>query len=416
MHAFDKKENELEGLISKEMALDLLFNNWKAVPRTETIKTQDAKGRVLKKDAVSIYNIPVVRASAMDGVAIKYENVRNGLPDTGKWVYGRDFIRADTGDDFDDAFDTVIPIERVKILDEGGLIFDPELKFEMGSCVKGSGSRVRQGELLAAAGTLLGALDICAIISGGGTEVEVAAKPKVAFVPTGSELVSPGERLHRGQCFDANSIMAKLLIEEMGGEAVLYPIIRDNEAELRSALEVLIKKADVVILNAGTSKGDEDYCHKILSDSGNLLFHGVAAVPGRPMSMAIVEGKPVINISGPSLAAFYSFDWAIKPIICAFLGIEQPLRERLDVILTKPIKSGPLFSALVRLHVSAGMDGNYYAAPMSMHGAEPDPTMKMLTSNALYVTQKGEKSIDAGQTISAQLLRTRETIKVEVFE
>jgi len=407
------KDVELNRLITKDRALERLFDNWIADRSSETITVAQAYGRVLAKPAISMYNIPIVRASAMDGVAIKYGSVKNGLQDTGAWVLGRDYVRADTGDDFSDEFDTVIKIEDVEILPNGGLRFAPDIKFEKGSCIKGCGSKIRQGELLAAAGVKLGALDICALISGGVTEVTVMKKPKIAFVPTGSELQEPGALLTRGQCHDSNSTMLRLLIEEMGGEAILHPIVRDDKEKLEAALEKLLKEADVVILGAGTSKGEEDYCHEILQRRGEHLFHGVAAVPGRPMSMAIVDNKPVINISGPSLAAFYSFDWALKPIICAFLGIEQPQREELEVVLTHPIKGGALFSALVRLHVFIADDGKYYATPMSAHGDTPAASMEMLTSNALYVTQRGDEAIPARQTIKVELLRTRETIKIE---
>ena len=115
---------ELGKMCTKAEALDLLFQRWSPAMETERVPLGQAVGRVLAEDMVSQYNIPVVRASGMDGVAIPYALVKDGLPDTTVWRMGKEFVRADTGDDFDDAYDTVIPIERVTLLWAAGLTFE----------------------------------------------------------------------------------------------------------------------------------------------------------------------------------------------------------------------------------------------------------------------------------------------------
>ena len=124
----------------------------------------------------------------MDGIAVRSADFAEGMPDTSSWEPGKDYIRADTGDDFDDRFDAVIAIENVTFLPDGGLQLSPDTKVTKGSNVKPCGADVKKGTLLAQAGKRLTALDLAAIGMGGADCVTVRKKPVVAFVPTGSEL------------------------------------------------------------------------------------------------------------------------------------------------------------------------------------------------------------------------------------
>ena len=113
-------KRELPPLTKKEDALAMLFERWAPARRTETVPLSEAAGRVLAEDQLADWNIPVVRASAMDGIAVRADRFRNGVPDTSGWVIGKDYVRADTGDDFPDEFDTVIAIEDVTVLEGAG--------------------------------------------------------------------------------------------------------------------------------------------------------------------------------------------------------------------------------------------------------------------------------------------------------
>ena len=400
---------ELGKMCTKAEALDLLFQRWSPAVEIERVPLGQAVGRVLAEDMVSQYNIPVVRASGMDGVAIPYALVKDGLPDTTVWRMGKEFVRADTGDDFDDAYDTVIPIERVTLLPEGGLTFEEGLEIQPGMNVRPAGSQLPKGVVVARKGTVLNALDVAAIGMGGYGEVPVRRRPRVAFVPTGSELVPCGSPLERGQNFDTNSLMAEQLLREMGAEPIISPIVRDEPGALRQVLEDMLARADVVILNAGTSKGGEDYCAALLGEHG-ALFHGVAAVPGRPMSMAVIQGKPVLNLSGPALAAFYGLDWAVRPIVCRFLGIPVPKRECVEAVLTAPLRMPPTMSSMNRMQVSVDPEGGYLVTPRAFRGPGAVSAAEVMVSNGLYVSTPGEPDKAAGETITVELIRDRSTL------
>ena len=151
----EHKGPDISGLITKEEAISRLFSVWNVQMPAEEIDIIDACGRTLAEDYYAMYDQPVVRASAMDGIAVKSEAFKDGMPDTSCWVYGVDFIRADTGDDFDDAFDSVIAIEKAKILTEGGVELAEDLEFKPGMNVQPCGSNISKGSRVGKEGTVL---------------------------------------------------------------------------------------------------------------------------------------------------------------------------------------------------------------------------------------------------------------------
>ena len=176
--------------LSRKEALERLFSRWSAPENTEIIPVQGAIGRVIVQDYYAKHNIPVVRASMMDGVAVDSARFVDGMPDTSKWRLGTDYVRADTGDDFDDRFDAVIRIEDAELLPDGGLELKISKPVTKGLSIARSGSTVTEGAKLSNKGLPLRATDLAALAIGGITEVEVYKKPKVAFIPTGSELIN----------------------------------------------------------------------------------------------------------------------------------------------------------------------------------------------------------------------------------
>ena len=426
---------------TKEETLKLMYSKWTPQISEETVSIDDCLGRVLAEDVYAEYNIPVVRSSAMDGIAVKSsaffdeETGEEKTPDTENWVLGQDYVRADTGDDFDDAFDAVIAIEMVELLENGGVRLDlnrpagpgprrpggPEdhkgpkdgekpghgpgpkgrgphgpFKVRKDVNVRPAGSAVKKGTLLAAKGTWIRPEDIASIAMSGKNEFKVVKKPVVSFIPTGSELVPAGTDLQRGQNFNSNGPMVKAMLEQMGAEPHIMPIVKDKKSDLRTALEKAIEVSDIVIINGGSSKGEEDFNTRMLDEMGELLSHGVAAVPGRPMGFAIINGKPVINTSGPSVACFHGMKWCISELINAALGIEkQPVYRRL-VTLAEDLHTPPVMSRLVRLNVEETEDG-----PVA-HQPEQGGMAADMKTNAMFLSEIG-KEYPAGSKIEVEM-------------
>jgi molybdopterin molybdotransferase/putative molybdopterin biosynthesis protein len=390
-------------LPTRAEVLERLFAKWSAPIRTEQINTVDVLYRVLATDVFSLCDKPVYRDSKMDGVAVKSANFANGIPDASNWKLGTDYVRADTGDDFDDAFDAVIAVEDVKFLANGGLKFSPNLEPILpGTDVAKQGDSIAKGMLLCEKGTRLLPADLAAIAMGAVSEIEVYKKPIVVFIPTGSELVPLGQIPKRGETVCSNSILAKTMLEEMGAIAVTSEPISDNPEALAEALDKALLVADVVVLSAGTSKGSEDFCHALLAERGELLFHGVASAPGRPMAGAIVDGKPVINVAGPPVACYNGLEWCVKAVINKFFEQDAPKRHTVFATLSGDIhSSGEGFEAFVRVHLEHTTNG-YIAHPLTHKGSR---TPDSIRTEGLYITKLIPEPHSKGDIIEVELLR-----------
>jgi molybdopterin molybdotransferase/putative molybdopterin biosynthesis protein len=405
---------KVSGLPTRSEVLSRFFDVWTVPePSSETIPTPEAYGRILARDIFSLVDKPVVRASSMDGIGVKSASFtppnESSIAALNKiaalWRLGADYCRADTGDDFSDDFDTVIQIEDVTFLPDGGVRFaeDMELPVVSGRNVQKKGSQLPKGALIGAKYTKINACDIAALAIGGIAEVEVLKKPKVAFIPTGNELVPLGELPQRGQCVDSNSYMAQYMLEEMGAEPMIYPIIRDDFDAVNAALSKALKECDAVIINAGTSKGGEDFSHRVIAERGVLTNHGVASAPGKPMAMALVDGKPVINVAGPTVACFNGLDWAVRPVIAKALRQPPAVRKTVKATLAAPIDGGQgeRFEAIVRIELEK-TDRGYLAHPVSHRNRH---TTDALKADGLYVTKIPPEPTSNGDMIEVELLR-----------
>ncbi|MDR0818585.1 MAG: molybdopterin molybdotransferase MoeA [Oscillospiraceae bacterium] len=390
-------------LPTRAEVLAKLFSKWSAPIRTERVRTEDALYRILAADVFSLCDKPVFRGSRMDGVAVKSEMFKDGVPDASEWKLGTDYVRADTGDDFDDAFDAVIAVEDLEFLPNGGLKFNNDLEpVTAGAEIANRGDSIARDMLLCEKGTRLLAVDLAAIAMGAVSEIEVYKKPVAAFIPTGSELIPLGQLPKRGETVCSNSILAKCMLEEMGAVGLTFDPVADNPKELSAALDKALSEADVVILSAGTSKGSEDYCHTLLAERGELIFHGVASAPGRPMAGAIVDGKPVINVAGPPTACFNGLEWCVKAVVCKFCEQNPLKRHTVLATLSGDIHSGGVgFESFVRLKLEK-TDSGYIAHPMP-HRATRTPDS--IRAEGLYITKLEPEAQSKGDVIEVELLR-----------
>ena len=258
------KKKILENLIPREDAVAMLSEAWLPAFAIETVHIIQALGRVAAEDIFSQNTLPVCRASMGDGIAVKSGAFKDGIPDTGKWVKGVDYAQADTGDDFPDEFDAVIMIEDVNANPMGGFTLAPGVQVAPGDHVSHRGSRIMEGELLLEKATRVEVSHLASLITGGITELRVYQKPKVVFIPTGSELIPAGRAPRRGENIDCNSLMVKHQLEEMGAKVICYPIVKDDVALLTAVVNKGLEEGDLVLICGGTDKGEEDYTHRVL--------------------------------------------------------------------------------------------------------------------------------------------------------
>ena len=389
--------------MSRAQALNALFERWSPDPlQVEEIPLTESARRVLARDMYALLDLPVVRASMMDGVCVRSADFAGGTPDTAGWQRGVDYDRADTGDDFPDAFDAVIPIEQAEFDKDGVLYLHPEEPVLPGFNVRPSGSTLRTGDLLMRGNLPIRAVDLAALAMGGVIQVPVYRRPRVAFFPTGSELVPVGAPVTRGKNIDSNSMLAGEMLREMGADPLCHPVVPDRPEELARALETGLAEADVVILNGGSSKGEEDFNARLLAERGQVICHWLTAGPGRPMCIALVEGKPVVNLSGPSMAAFYGLDWCIRPIVSRLTGLPVPVRQKVTGILAEDLNCPASLDFLCRMDVRPDANGGYTLHPLPFKTASLPLCMG---SNATFVSPIGEGPYPKGTMLEVELLR-----------
>jgi molybdopterin molybdotransferase/putative molybdopterin biosynthesis protein len=295
----------------------------------------------------------------------------------------------------------VIPIEAVTFPASGGVALAEGTAVTPGMNVRPAGSTVKAGETLVRAGVRLRPFDLAALTLGGVTEVETLKKPVVAFIPTGSELIPAGRVPSRGETVDSNSVMAFHMLSEMGAEPLGFPIVRDDPAALRAALVAAARGAGMILVNGGSSKGGVAFNAAIISEMGEPLLHWIASAPGRPMCAAILRGKPLINIPGPPLAAYFVLDWCVTSLVARYYGMDAPRRKTVRARLTEDVGATPGMEILRKLDLRR-TDGGLEAAPYSARGGSAILT---LTAPAQLVTDGGTANMAAGETIDVQLLR-----------
>lgn len=394
---------EYDNALTREQALAEYRNRWKPEPRIETVPLDRAFGRVCAEEVTAAYSLPICRSSRMDGVAVHSADFANGIPDTSDWKRGRDFAQADTGDDFPDEFDAVLSREQIEIDENDNLrITDAKARVEPGTGVNESGATVKKGSSIVDARTLLTPELVAAIAVGGHAQVDVVARPVVAFIPTGTELVPWGSYPQRGQNFEANSLLVKGLVEQWGAKAMCYPIVRDDPASLEAALDRALEVADIVLVNGGSSRGEEDFNSQMLQRRGSYFTHGVRTVPGRPVGMAIIDDTPVVNVPGPVMAAFLSLDWLVRGLIAHYFGMPPERRARVSARLAQPLAKRVPFERVVRVALSRGEDGGLACSTLPDGIGVP---ATIAGSDAFLTLPIGSEGAAEGDEVEVELLR-----------
>ncbi|MGN0077605.1 MAG: molybdopterin-binding protein [Coriobacteriales bacterium] len=312
-------------------------------PAVEWLAPAEALGRVLAQDVCSKVMAPSKLSSRMDSVALRWDEVCDGIPeDTSSWRRGEQWDFANTGCPLPDGYDTALRIEEVEIsLAEDGserISFKSAPK-ECGEGTLAPGSRLQVGQLLAPAHSILTPLLLATIVSGGNTLVPCVAKPKVGFIPTGNELVECSAEPLPGTTIDTNSTLLQCQIIEWGGQPVMHPIIKDDYQAIKAAILEMCTCCDIVVINAGSSKGSDDWTMEILDEIGEVINHETNHAPSKHSAYAVVDGTVVVGISGPAGGATFTSEFYLKPLICRALGL-CPQPPAVKARLAAPFPAG----------------------------------------------------------------------------
>jgi putative molybdopterin biosynthesis protein len=207
-----------------------------------------------------------------------------------------------------------------------------------GQFVSYAGSDIARGEALLRAGTMIGSREIGMLAACGIAEVSVARRPRVAILSTGDELVQPGAPLRPAAIYDTNGAIVTAAISENGGEANFLGAIPDDETALEAAMRRALGDHDMLVLSGGTSKGAGDVSHRIIARFGKpgIIAHGVALKPGKPLCLAVCDGKPVVILPGFPTSAMFTFHDMIAPVLRKMAGL--PPRNDAKVSARVPVR------------------------------------------------------------------------------
>ena len=335
----------------------------------ENIPVDEALGRVMASCVYALQSVPHYNGAAMDGIAVRSYDTYGAneteprkltlMPLDAVLPEGCCMI-VDTGDLLPTGADAVIMIEDVHLDSNSAEIMAAAAPWQH---VRIIGEDIGKNELVVTEGQVISAVHIGALIASGLEFVPVVAKPKVTIIPTGNELVGTVAELKPGSILDVNSHMLAAAVTGWGATVRRHNIVSDDFIQLSEAVSAALAESDMVIVNAGTSAGTEDFTVKVLEKLGQVLVHGVAIKPGKPVVLALCDGKPVIGLPGYPVSAMLTADLFVRPVLEGRQNFPIYESQTKDAVSTRQIYSHIGVEEYIR--VSLGhVRGKTVAAPL----------------------------------------------------
>jgi molybdenum cofactor synthesis domain-containing protein len=296
-------------LVSHDEAKDAIMRTCNPIERTEKIPISEASNRVLASDVKADRFVPPFDRSAMDGYAViaadtygaderviflKLDGVIHAGVMSNQEVRQGYCIQIATGSPLPRGADSVVMVEYTEHHQEEILVTKPVYP---GANVSKKGEDIENGDIVLTEGAILTPAKIGTLAALGQTEIEVYARPRIAIIPTGEEIVEPGKKLKPGQIYDVNSFTLESILTQNGAQVDRFGIVGDEYSALKDTMEKSLTY-DMVILSGGSSVGEKDLLASILADVGEILFHGVQIKPGKPTLYGIAQNTPIFGMPG----------------------------------------------------------------------------------------------------------------------
>jgi putative molybdopterin biosynthesis protein len=344
----------------------------------------------------------------MDGYAVRAEETRGALETSPLLLLlGSQAFALDTGDPLPPNTNAVIKIEDTQLVTTSDgdcieiLAATPPWRY-----VRPMGEDIVASELVLPANHRLRPQDLGAIAGCGHTTIAVYRRPQVAILPTGTELVQPGEELKPGDIIEYNSLVLGGMAEEAGCIVKRLPIERDVRALILAAVEKALAENDLVVVNAGSSAGSEDFTASIVSELGRLCVHGIAIRPGHPVILGVARGKAIAGIPGYPVSAAITFDLIVRPLLYRWQGQLPPERPTMQAMLTRKVLSPMGEDEFMR--VSLGKVGERVVATPLASGA--GVLMSLVKADGIVTIPRFSEGHHAGEMVTVELLRSPRVI------
>ncbi len=379
----------------------------------ETVPLDQALGRITAEPIWASLSSPHYHAAAMDGYALRSADTLTASDSHPvDLAVGSGAHYVDTGDAMPPDTDAVVPVENVEPIGEsrdGRALETIRLRAALApwSHVRLMGEDIVSTELVLPSGHRLRPVDLGAAAGSGNIQVVVCRRPRVAVIPTGSELVPIGTPPLPGQIVEYNSLVLAAQVEAWGGTATRWPIVRDDLEAIRSAVAEAAESHDLILVNAGSSAGLEDFTAKVVAGLGELLVHGVAVRPGHPVVLGMLRRadgtqRPVIGVPGYPVSAALTGEIFVAPLLAHWLGRSPDEPDTLPAVLTRKVHSSAGDDEYLR--VSVGRVGERVVATPLSRGA--GVITSLVRADGIVLIPAGVQGHSAGETVSVRLYRT----------
>lgn len=396
--------------LSVDEAKHRILDGVSATTGTEQMPITEALNRILARDVVSAMNVPAHANSAMDGYAIRGEDIpasgTRELRVIGSAFAGRPFeaamergqcVRIMTGAPMPAGSDTVVIQERVQRIGDHIRL---DARQQARDNVRDAGEDIRIGQVVLNAGRRLIPADIGLLASLGQAEVTVFDRLRVAFFSTGDELQPIGTRLAPGEVHDSNRYTLRGMLQRLGAEVVDIGIVRDTPQATRAAFTRAADGQDVVISSGGVSVGEADFVKATLEELGHAEFWRVAMKPGRPLTFGRVGDAVFFGLPGNPVSVMVTFYQFVQPALRKMMGESQITNLRLPARCTSRLNKRPGRAEFQRGILEQGANGELTVRGTGMQGS--GILTSMSHANCFIVLAQDCAGVEAGEIVTVE--------------
>ncbi|UCD26288.1 MAG: molybdopterin molybdenumtransferase MoeA [Candidatus Bathyarchaeota archaeon] len=404
-------------LIPLDKARQILKQNFSPKPvGVERVPLIRALGRILSEDMTSPMDVPPFDRSTVDGYAVRAGDTFGADEDKpvvlkfcGQVSVGESpntFVENGmaaeiaTGAPLPKGADAVVMVEYSTRSDENVFLHRPVSKKEN---LMEAGSDIRRGQKILKKHQSLSSRRIGVLAALGVTEVDVYKRPRVAVLSTGAEVVEPGQPLPTGKVYDINAHALGAAVLECGGESINMGIVPDNKDQLKAAVKRALNLADVVITSGGVSVGPKDLIPQVVDSLGKpgVIISGIAVKPGKPTTIAVVDGKLVFSLPGHPTSSLFMFHIFVRPIVCKIAGRTEETPPVLNAVAATKMFSARGRRTFVMVSLTYDKAGKPFASPVPL-GLSGAITTLARADGFVEIHEK-QQFIDIGTEIDVHL-------------
>lgn len=374
-------------------------------PQTQVIPVYESCGRVTAEAVYAHICAPHYTASAMDGVAVCARDTFGATETTPVTLHPEQFTVLDTGDPVPEGRDAVIMVEDLVKNEDGSITIHAAAA--PWQHIRQIGEDVCAGEMILPGHMTVTPAAIGAMIAGGVLELRVIRRPVVGIIPTGDEIIPPCTDPRPGDILEFNGSIFSAMVRQWGAEPVVYPIVPDDFDRIKAMVEKASDQCDMVILNAGSSAGREDFSAQVIRQLGQVLYHGIAIKPGKPAILGCRGKTAILGVPGYPVSGIIVIEQFLKPLIEHWLKTAAQPEHYAQATLTRPVVSGLKYQEFVRVRMGA-VDGRLMASPLSRGSGVVSSFMK---ADGILEVPQGLEGYEAGEEVTLRLLSPMEKLR-----